>query len=110
MINKNGTYQHHLFITLVDQRKFILNQMSALIVGLDTVSLKESTLTKDRTLPLDNYIRVSIRKLSTVFDIILEIIKNNINARWHEDPYTENSPVEWNTPQAYNQPILDTII
>jgi hypothetical protein len=100
--NKIGTYQHHLFSTLVDQRKYILNQMSAMILSLDTVSIRESTLTKERTLPLDNHVRILIRKMSTVLDMILEIIKNHINDRWNENPYVENSPVEWGMPQAYN--------
>ena len=100
--NKIGTYQHHLFTTLVDQRQYILNQMSAMILSLDTVSIRESTLTKDRTLPLDNHVRILIRKMSTVLDMILEIIKNIINDKWHENPYVENSPVEWGMPQAYN--------
>ncbi len=110
MNNKKNTYQHHVFSTLVDQRKYILNQMSALIVSNETLNLQENTLTKQRDLPLDTHIRVLIRKMITVFDLILDMVKNQINTVWSENTYNELSPVEWNTPQAYNQNNLDPII
>jgi hypothetical protein len=111
MNNTKNTYQHHVFSTLVDQRRYILNQMSALIVSSEeTVNLYENTLTKQRDLPLDTHIRILIRKMITIFDFILDIVKNQINSVWSENTYTELSPVEWNTPQAYNQNKLDPII
>jgi hypothetical protein len=110
MNNTKNTYQHHVFSTLVDQRKYILNQMSALIVSNETLNLQENTLTKQRDLPLDTHIRVLIRKMITVFDLILDMVKNQINTVWSENTYNELSPVEWNTPQAYNQNNLDPII
>jgi hypothetical protein len=111
MNNTKNTYQHHVFSTLVDQRRYILNQMSALIVSSEeTLNLYENTLTKQRDLPLDTHIRVLIRKMITIFDFILDIVKNQINSVWSENTYTELSPVEWNTPQAYNQNNLDPII
>jgi hypothetical protein len=106
----NITYPHHMFTTLIDQRKYILNQMSAMIVDLEALNLKESTLAKDRTLPLDIGIRVIIRKMDIVLNYILNIIKNKINSDWLEKPYNEISPVEWGEPQAYNQNKLDIII
>ncbi len=108
--NTNITYPHHMFTTLIDQRKYILNQMSAMVVDLEALNLKESTLTKDRTLPLDIGIRVIIRKMDIVLNYILNIIKNKINSDWLEKPYNEISPVEWGEPQAYNQNKLDIII
>jgi hypothetical protein len=110
MNNTKNTYQHHVFSTLVDQRKYILNQMSALIVSSEGLNLHENTLTKERDLPLDTHIRILIRKMITIFDFILDIVKNQINSVWSENTYTELSPVEWNTPQAYNQNKLDPII
>ncbi len=106
----NITYPQHLFSTLIDQRKYILNQMSAMIIDLEALNLKESTLTKDRTLPLDAGLRIIIRKTDVVLNYILNIIKNKINTDWSEKPYTEISPVEWGFPQAYNQNKLDIII
>jgi hypothetical protein len=106
----NITYPHHMFTTLIDQRKYILNQMSAMIVDMEALNLKESTLTKDRTLPLDVGLRVIIRKMDIVLNYILNIIKNKINSDWVEKPYNEISPVEWGEPQAYNQNKLDIII
>ncbi len=108
--NTNITYPHHMFTTLIDQRKYILNQMSAMVVDLEALNLKESTLTKDRTLPLDIGVRVIIRKMDIVLNYILNIIKNKINSDWLEKPYNEISPVEWGEPQAYNQNKLDIII
>ncbi len=110
MNNTKNTYQHHVFSTLIDQRKYILNQMSALIVSSEALNLHENTLTKQRDLPLDTRIRVLIRKMITVFDLILDIVKNQINLVWSENTYNELSPVEWNTPQAYNQNNLDPVI
>jgi hypothetical protein len=110
MNNTKNTYQHHVFSTLVDQRKYILNQMSALIVSSEALNLHENTLTKQRDLPLDTRIRILIRKMITVFDLILDIVKNQINSVWNENTYNELSPVEWNTPQGYNQNNLDPII
>jgi hypothetical protein len=110
MINKNNTYQHHLFSTLVDQRKYILNQMSSLIILQEAINLQENTFIKDRTLPLDTHIRILIRKMITVFDVILDIVKNQINTIWSENTYNELSPVEWNMPQPYNQNKLDPIM
>jgi hypothetical protein len=110
MNNTHNTYQHHVFSTLVDQRKYILNQMSALIVSSEALNLHENTLTKQRDLPMDTHIRVLIRKMITLFDFILDIVKNQINLVWNENTYNELSPVEWNTPQAYNQNNLDPII
>jgi hypothetical protein len=81
-----------------------------MIVDLEALNLKESTLAKDRTLPLDIGIRVIIRKMDIVLNYILNIIKNKINSDWLEKPYNEISPVEWGEPQAYNQNKLDIII
>ena len=108
--NNSITYPHHIFSTLVDQRKYILNQMSAMIINSEPINLRESTLTKDRTLPFDTHIRIIIRKIDVVFNHILNNIKNKINIEWLENPYIELSPVEWNTPQAHNQNNLDIIL
>jgi hypothetical protein len=89
MNNTKNTYQHHVFSTLVDQRKYILNQMSALIVSSEALNLHENTLTKQRDLPLDTRIRILIRKMITVFDLILDIVKNQINSVWNENTYNE---------------------
>jgi hypothetical protein len=108
--NKKATYQHHYFSTLIDLRKFILNQMSALIVSSKTISLHENTLMKERTLPMDTHIRILIRKMGIVINNILDITKISINENWHENPYSELSPVEWQEPQGYNQNTMDPII
>jgi hypothetical protein len=110
MNNTKNTYQHHVFSTLVDQRKYVLNQMASLIVSNETLNIHENTLTKQRDLPLDTHIRVLIRKMITIFDLILDMVKNQINSVWSENTYNELSPVEWNTPQAYNQNNLDPLI
>ena len=108
--NNTITYPHHIFSTLVDQRKYILNQMSSMIINSEPINLRESTLTKDRTLPLDTHIRIIIRKMDVILNHILTNVKNKINIEWLENPYTENSPVEWNVPQAHNQNKLDIIL
>ena len=108
--NDNITYPHHIFSSLLDQKKYILNQMSSIIINLEPLNLHETTLTKERTLPLDVNIRVIIRKMSVILDYILNIIKNKINNRWYENPYTELSPIDYGGAQAYNQNKLDIII
>jgi hypothetical protein len=108
--NNTITYPHHIFSTLIDQRKYILNQMSAMIVNSEPINLRESTLTKDRTLPLDAHIRIIIRKMDLILNNILNKIKNKINSEWVENPYIEISPVEFNVPQAHNQNKLDIIL
>jgi hypothetical protein len=104
------TYPHHLFSSLKDERVKLLNNMSSLIISNPALDLTENTLTKDRTLPLDNHIRILIRKISVVLDNIFNIIQNIINTKWDEMPYIEINPVEWNTPEGYNQNKLDVII
>ena len=108
--NTAVTYPHQIFSTLVDQRKYILNQMSAMIINSEPINLRESTLTKDRTLPLDTHIRIIIRKMDVILNHVLNNIKNKINIKWLENPYIEISPVEWNEPQAHNQNMLDIIL
>jgi hypothetical protein len=104
------TYPHQLFGILLEQRKYILNQMSAMIVSLTPLNLHENTLTKDRTLPLDIHIRSLIRKFDIIINYILDIVKKYINYKWNENPYIEISPVELNDPQGYNQNKLDIVI
>ena len=48
--------------------------------------------------------------MTVVLDYILNIVKNKINTNWEENPSTEISPVDWGSPQAYNQNKLDIII
>ena len=108
--NQSMTYTHQLFSILLEQRKYILNQMSGMIVSLEPLNLQENTLTKERTLPLDTHIRILIRKLDMIINYILDIVKSYINYKWNENPYLEISPVELNTPQGYNQNKLDIVI
>lgn len=108
--NNTVTYPHHIFSTLIDQRKYILNQMSAMIINSEPINLRESTLTKERTLPFDTHIRIIIRKMDVVLNHILNNVKNKINIEWLENPYIEISPVEFNVPQAHNQNKLDIIL
>jgi len=110
LLNQSMTYPHQLFGILLEQRKYILNQMSAMIVSLEPLNLQENTLTKERTLPLDTHIRSLIRKMDVIINYILEIVKKYINYKWNENPYLEISPVELNTPQGYNQNQLDVVI
>lgn len=110
LLNQSMTYPHQLFGILLEQRKYILNQMSAMIVSLEPLNLQENTLTKERTLPLDTHIRSLIRKMDVIINYILEIVKKYINYKWNENPYLEISPVELNTPQGYNQNQLDIVI
>ena len=110
LLNQSMTYPHQLFSILLEQRKYILNQMSAMIVSLEPLNLQENTLTKERTLPLDTHIRSLIRKMDVIINYILEIVKKYINYKWNENPYLEISPVELNTPQGYNQNQLDIVI
>ncbi len=100
--NPTQTFQHHIFSTLIDQRKFINEQMAAIIVGLEPLNIKENTLTIDPTLPQDQHIRILIRKMNIVLDNIFEIIKNQINLAWNANPSTEISPIEWGNPEPYN--------
>ena len=110
LLNQSMTYPHQLFSILLEQRKYILNQMSAMIISLEPLNLQENTLTKERTLPLDTHIRILIRKLDIIINYILDIVKTYINYKWNENPYLEISPVELNTPQGYNQNKLDIVI
>jgi hypothetical protein len=109
-INENMTYPQHIFSTLEEKRKLILNQMSSIIVNLESSNLQESSLTINRTLPLDNHIRILIRKMTVVLNHILDILSKEINKKWETTPYMEISPVEWNSPKPYNQDNLDIII
>ena len=99
---KNQTYQHHIFSTLIDQRKFIIEQMASMIVGLEPLNIKENTHTIDPNLPQDQHIRSLIRKMSLVLDNIFELIKKQINLVWEINPSTEISTVEWGTPEPHN--------
>jgi hypothetical protein len=108
--NNNLTYPHHIFSTLEEERKIILNQMSAMIVNLESTNLLESSLTKNRNLPLDNHIRILIRKMTIVLNHILDLLSKEINKKWENRPYMEISPVHWNAPKAYNQEKHDIII
>ena len=108
--NQSMTFPHQLFGILLEQRKYILNQMSGMIVSLEPLNLQENTLTKERTLPLDTHIRILIRKFDMIINYILDIVKSYINYKWNENPYLEISPVELNTPQGYNQNKLDIVI
>jgi hypothetical protein len=108
--NDNMTYPQHVFSTLVEKRKLILNQMSAMIVNIESSNLQESSLRINRTLPLDNHMRILIRKMTIVLNHILDIVSNEINKKWETSPYMEISPVEWNSPKAYNQDQFDIII
>lgn len=110
LLNQSMTYPHQLFSILLEQRKYILNQMSAIIVSLEPLNLQENTLTKERTLPLDTHIRSLIRKMDVIINYILDIVKKYINYKWDENPYLEISPVELNTPLGYNQNQLDVVI
>jgi hypothetical protein len=38
------------------------------------------------------------------------MIAEFINKKWETSPYMEISPVEWNSPKAYNQDQFDIII
>ncbi len=109
-MNDNMTYPHHIFSTLEEKRKVILNQMSAIIVNLESSNLHETSMTINRTLPLDNHVRILIRKMTVVLNHILDILSQQINKKWENSPYIEISPVEWNSPKAYNQDNLDIII
>jgi hypothetical protein len=102
--NPSITYPHHLYSILKDKRQLILEQMSALIVGIKAYNLKELSSRYERTLPLDVHIRSHIRKITIVMDYILEIIKNNINETWNLNPNTEISPVDidFKSPEPYN--------
>lgn len=107
------TYPHHLYTILKDQRQFILNQMSGMIVAIKPYTMKELSGKYERTLPIDVHIRSIIRKISIVIDYILEIVKNNINNNWSVNPSTEISPVDidFKSPEPYNnQCPLDPII
>ncbi len=108
--NPRLTHPDHYYTILKDQRLIILNQMSALITNLEATNLKEITGTKDRTLPLDTHIRSIIRKMDLILGHILEIISENINKKWEMYPNTEINPVDNNSPEPYNQNILDPII
>jgi hypothetical protein len=99
---KNQTHQHHIFSTLIDQRKFIIEQMASMIVGLEPLNIKENTNTVDPNLPQDQHIRSLIRKMSLVLDNIFELIKKQINLVWEINPSTEISPVEWGAPEPHN--------
>lgn len=109
-INDNMTYPHHIFSTLEEKRKVILNQMSAIIVNLESSNLHETSLTINRTLPLDNHVRILIRKMTVVLNHILDILSKEINKKWENTPYMEISPVEWNSPKPYNQDNNDIMI
>ncbi len=109
-MNDNLTYPHHIFSTLEDERKIILNQMSAMIVNLESTNLLESSLTKNRNSPLENHIRILIRKMTVVLNHILDLLSNEINTKWENRPYMEISPVNWKGPKGYNQDKYDIII
>jgi hypothetical protein len=100
--NPTQTFQHHIFSTLIDQRKFINEQMSAMIVNLEPLNIKENTFTVDSTLPQDQHIRSLIRRINIVLDNIFEIIKKQINMVWNINPSTEISPIEWGGPEPFN--------
>lgn len=108
--NPRLTYPHHYYTILKDQRLIILNQMSALITNLEATNLKEITGLIDRTLPLDTHIRSIIRKMDLILGNILDIISENINNKWEMYPNTEINPIDNNSPEPYNQNILDPII
>jgi hypothetical protein len=108
--NPRLTHPDHYYTILKDQRLIILNQMSSLITNLEATNLKEITGTKDRTLPLDTHIRSLIRKMDLILGHLLEIVSENINKKWEMYPTTEINPVDNNSPEPYNQNILDPII
>jgi hypothetical protein len=103
------TYPHHLYSILKEQRNFILNQMTAILINTEPVNISESSMKYDRTLPLDVHIRSLIRKISVVSDYILEIIQNIINNNWLINPSTEISPVDmdFKSPEPYQSNNLD---
>jgi hypothetical protein len=105
------TYPHHLYSILKDQRKFILSQMSAILINTEPANIKELSSRYERTLPLDVHIRSLIRKISVVMDHILEMVKNNINNNWIVNPNSEISPVDIDikSPEAYQPNDLDII-
>jgi len=111
--NQSIAYPQHLYTILKDQKLFILNQISSIIINQEPVSLKERTLAFDRTLPLDEHIRYINRKLTVVIDNILNMISTNINDNWNSNPSTEISPInmDLNSPEPYNykENILDII-
>ncbi len=108
--NPRLTHPDHYYTILKDQRLIILNQMSALITNLEATNLKEITGIKDRSLPLDTHIRSLIRKMDLILGHILEIISENINKKWEMYPNTEINPIDNNSPEPYNQNVLDPII
>ncbi len=109
--NQSITYPQHLYTILKDQKLFILNQISSIIINIESLNIKERSLKYDRTLPLDEHIRYINRKLSHIIDNILNIISTNINDNWNINPSNEISPVDMdlNAPEPYNykQNILD---
>jgi hypothetical protein len=102
--NQSISYPHHLYTILKDQKYFILNQISSIIINTEPLNISERTLLIDRTLPLDKHIRYIIRKLNVVIDNILKIISTDINNNWINNTSTEISPVDldFNNPEPYN--------
>lgn len=100
--NPSQTFQHHIFSSLIDQRKFINEQMAAMIINSEPLTIKENTYKVNPNLPRDHHIRSLIRHMNVIFDHIFEIIKNQINMRWNVNPSTEISPIYWGGPEPFN--------
>ena len=109
--NQSIAYPQNLYSILKDQKLFILNQISSIIINNEAFDIKERTLVFDRTLPLDEHIRYINRKLNVVIDNILNIISTNINDNWNINPSNEISPVDMDLnapePSNYKQNMLD---
>ena len=100
--NPSQTFQHHIFSSLIDQRKFINEQMVAMIINSEPLSIKENTYKVNPNLPRDHHIRSLIRRMNVILDHIFEIIKKQINMIWTINPSTEISPIYWGDPEPFN--------
>lgn len=92
--NPDITYPHHHFDTFQKQKNLMIKSISELIPQTPSIHLFETTLTKDRTLFLDQIVRKITRRMIYISDQLEEILKKEINHRWDQNPYSEISPVE----------------